>query len=151
MHHNEKKKQEEFLAKLAKETAGDKDQEKVIRQIKLREKSKRQFHRIRNTLNRLKSGGLAGMDVPVLNETGEIRGWRPITEPGELHDTVAERNRQHLNQASPTPFGHGPGYDLLHGDDRHTTAEKVLQGELEWHHPMEDVNNFIGNLAIAYD
>ena len=91
------------------------------------------------------------MDVPVLNETGEIRGWRLITEPGKMHAAVAERNRQHLNQASPTPFGHRPGNDLLHGDDRHTTAKKVLRGDLEWQHPMEDVNNFIDNLAIAYD
>ena len=151
MHHNEKKKREDFLAELAKETAVDKGQEKVIRQIKIREKSKRQFRRIRKTLNRLKSGGLAGVDVPVLDKIGEIRGWRSITEPGELHTVVAEQNRQHLNQASPTPFGHGPGYDLLHGDDRHATSAKVLRGELEWQHPVEDVNNFTDNLAIAYD
>ena len=83
-------------------------------------------------------------------DDGNVRGWESITEPSLLHDTVVERNRNHLHQASPTPFGHGEGYDLLHGDNRDETAEKILNGSLKWQHPMEEVNRWVKQLQRAY-
>ena len=49
------------------------------------------------------------------------------------------------------PIGHGVGYNLFHREDRHGTAKKVLNGDLDWEHPMEEVNDFIKNLAISYN
>ena len=144
-------KHDEFLTEISKDLPGVLDQEKAIKQIKAREKSKRQFHRIQTTLNWLKSGGLEGVDVLVMGDNGELQGWRSVTNPSELHRTVTDRNRTHLNQAAPTPLGHGPGYQLFHGEDQHYTARKVLNGELDWQHPMEEVNDFINNLSRVYD
>ena len=103
------------------------------------------------TLNCLKSGGLASVDVPVIGDDGEVKGWTLITEPGDLHKVVAKRNRTHLNQASATPLGHSRGYQLFHREEHHDTARKVLNGELEWKHPMDKVNEFVNNLARVYD
>ena len=143
-------KREKFLQELANET-GITDQERAIRQIRSREASKCQFRRIRNTLSRLKSGGLAGVDVLVLSNDGEICGWRSITEPDELNVAITTRNLRHLHQAAPTPLGHGEGYELFHGSNRHETVQKVLNGELEWRHPVEEVNKFVANLRQGFD
>ena len=63
---------------------------------------------------------------------------------------VIQRNINHLQQASPTPFGHGKGYELLHGPERHITADKILNGTLEWKYPMEEVNEWVDQLQRAY-
>ena len=130
---SEKQKREEFLTKLAKEASNDADHEKTIKEIKMKGKSKRQFWRIRTTLNRLKLGRLAGVDVPILAKNGKLRGWKSVKEPGELHKVVANQNQTHLHQVAPTPLGHGTGYDLF----GHKTAKKVLNRELDWQHPHE--------------
>ena len=144
------KKREKHLRELAEQT-GSGDTEKALKIIKSREATKRQFRRIRTTLGRLKSGGLAGVDVPVLGPAGEITGWRSVTEPEELHEVVTERNKRHLHQAAPTPLGHGEGYKLFHGEERHDTARKVLRGALEWRHPLPEVNKFIRNLRRNFN
>ena len=90
------------------------------------------------------------MDVPIHRADGTVEGWESITEPDDLHAKVMERNRHHLHQASPTPFGHGEGFDLLHGDNRHHVAEKILDGTLEWEHPMEEVNEWVQQLRRAF-
>ena len=51
-----------------------------------------------------------------------------------------------MHQAAPTLVGHGEGYELFHDQDRHKTAQKVLEGQLEWKHPVEEVNEYIENL-----
>ena len=143
-------KRDKFLQDLANES-GISDQEKAIKQIRVREASKRQFRRIRTTLGRMSGGGLAGVDVPIFSHSGEISGWRSITEPEQLNEVITERNRRHLHQAAPTPMGNGEGYRLFHGEARHDTARKVLAGEMEWKHPIEEVNKFVENLRIAFD
>ena len=143
-------KRDKHLRDLAEETNCP-DKEKALKIIKTREASKRQFRRIRTTLGRLKAGGLAGVDVPIIGADGEITGWRSVTEPEELHELISVRNKKHLNQAAPTPLGHGEGFRLFHGKDRHDTARKVLNGELEWRHPISEVNDFIGHLKKAFN
>ena len=91
------------------------------------------------------------MDVPVLGEDGEVKGWRSITNREDLHATVVERNRNHLHKDSATPIRHEEGYDLFHGLDQHNTTKEVLDRKLEWEHPVEEVNDFISNMKIAYD
>lgn len=132
--------------------AADSDQKKAaIRQIKYRENTRWRFRRIRNTLNRINAGGLAGVDVPLYGDSGAICGWKSITESNELHQVLVDRNLEHLHQASATPIGHGEGYELFHGPDRHETARAVLEGKLEWKHPIEEVNLFVSNMERAYD
>ena len=57
------------------------------------------------------------MDVPILGEDGEVRGWKTITDSTILHNKIVEQNLDHLHQASTTPLGHGEGYELFHGPD----------------------------------
>ena len=83
---------EEHLQDLAQSTNCS-NHERALKQIKTREASKRQFCCIRTTLGRLKSGGLAGVDVPILLEDGEIAGWQSVTAPEELNKVITERNR----------------------------------------------------------
>ena len=99
----------------------------------------------------MKTGGLAGVDIPHISADGEIRGWRSITEPEMLHEVITQQNLRHLHQAAPNPLGNGDGYNTFHGKDRHKTARKVLSGELEWRHPVEEVKKFIDNLRVAFD
>ena len=47
-------------------------------------------------------------------------------------------------------MGHGKGYELFHGENRHETARQVLEGRLEWKHPVDEVNKYIENLQQAY-
>lgn len=143
-------KRDKYMQELANAT-GAPDREKAIRLIRSREATARQFRRIRNTLGRLRSGGLAGVDVPVVSAEGEIEGWRSVTGSEELHEVVTQRNLRHLNQAASTPMGSGEGYNKFHGDERHETARKVLSGEMDWQHPVEEVNKFIENLRLAFD
>ena len=84
-------KREKFLQQLANDTNCS-DQEKAIKLIKSREASKRQFRRIHITLGRLKSMGLAGVDIPIVADDREITGWRSLTEPEELNKVVTRRN-----------------------------------------------------------
>ena len=124
------KKREDYLHELSCSTDCT-DHKKALKQIRTREASKRQFRRICTTLGRLKSGGLAGVDIPLVADNGEITGWQSVTAPDELNEVITQRNRQHLHQAAPTPVGHGKGYDLFHGQDQHDTARKVLGGQLK--------------------
>ena len=110
------KKREEHLQELARSTNCS-DHEKALKQIRTREASKRQFRRIRTTLGHLKSGGLAGVDVPIFSDNGEIAGWQLVTAPEELNKAITQRNRRHLHQAVPTSMGHGIEYGLFHGQD----------------------------------
>ena len=64
---------------------------------------------------------------------------------------LVDRNLEHLHQASATPIGHGEGYDLFHGPNRHETAKAILEGKLEWKHPIEEVYVFVSNMEKAYN
>ena len=59
------------------EATDNKQKKQAIRQMKFREHTLWCFRIIRNTLNYVKSGGLSGVDVPVLGEDGEIKTGSP--------------------------------------------------------------------------
>ena len=121
-----------WLQELAENAAGlSANREKAINQIRHRKKARWIFHRICTTLHMLHSGGLAAVDVPIYDNGGTLQGWESITNPSCLHETVVERNCTHLQQAAPAPFGHGEGFNLLHGDNRHHIAEKILDNTLD--------------------
>ena len=84
----ERSNRENYLEELADSIIGGKTREQAIQQIKLREKVRWRHQKIRNTLNRMKTGGLAGVDVLILDEGGKIRGWRSITATTELHKEI---------------------------------------------------------------
>ena len=87
---------------------------------------------------------------PNLWRRGEIKEQRSITNINELHKVVAEHNLKHLHQASETPMSHGEGFELFHGPNQHDTAEAVLEGKMDWKHPIEEVNTYISNMKVAY-
>ena len=66
------------------------------------------------------------MGVPIMGNSGEIKGLRSITAKDKLHNTIACQNVSHLHQASATPICHGEGYSLFHRPDCHATAKLVL-------------------------
>ena len=66
-------------------------------------------------------------------------------------EDITQHDRRHLHQDALTPVGHSEGYDLFRGQDRHEIARKVLEGQLEWTHPVEEVNEYIDNLQRAFD
>ena len=92
-----------------------------------------------------------GVDVPILADNGEIKGWCSVTKPSELNKVITQKNQRCLHQAVSTPLGHGEGFELFHGEDRHETAKKVLAGKLEWKYLVDEVNNYIENIQQAYD
>ena len=53
------------------ENTDDKQKKQAIQQMKFREHTRWQFSRIRNTLNRVKSGGLSGVNLPIFGKGGE--------------------------------------------------------------------------------
>ena len=80
-------KRKQFLQELV--SASDvTDHEKALKQIWTQEATNRQIRRIRTTLGWLKSGGLAGVDVPILAENGEISGWQSVTKPDKLNKVI---------------------------------------------------------------
>ena len=56
-----------------------------------------------------------------------------------------------MDQASATPFGHGKGYEALHGSARQEVMGNIHAGELVWDNPVEEVNKLIEELTSAYD
>ena len=56
------------------ETTDDKNKKHAIQQMEFREHIRWKFRRIRNTLNRVKLGGLSGVDLPIFGNGGEIKG-----------------------------------------------------------------------------
>ena len=110
-------KREQFLDQLiAEKDKNDCDShKKAIEQIKQKYKNKKKFHRIKNVLNRLKKSSLKCLEVPVEDEHGLITRWDVLCTKSEIHDWIICRNHEHMDQASATPFGHGKGYEALHG------------------------------------
>ena len=91
------------------------------------------------------------MDVPIMKKNRNIKGWNSITDSAALYDTVVERNQEHLCQAYSMPLGHGEGYYLFRSPDRHETVKAVLEGQLQWEYPVEEVNECFANLKIAHN
>ena len=110
---------------------------KALEQIKQKHRRKKQFLRIKSTLNRMKNSSLKRLEVPLVNDDGEITGWDVLCTKAAIHDQIVKRNHEHMNQASATPFGNGEGYDALHGPARQTAMDQIHQGDLKWNDPVE--------------
>ena len=125
--------------------------EKAIRVIKQRKASKAKNLRIKTALGRHKNFKLMKLEVPLKDKEGNTIGWRVLCTEAEVHDRIIKRNKQHLNQASATPFGHGAGYNALHGPDREIFMKEINQGSLQWENPIDEVNRLVEGLKLAYD
>ena len=70
--------------------------------------SSRRYRKIRGALDRLRGNGLTALEIPVKDSSGKIIDWKTITDKEQIHNTLLERNKIHLNQAvDTTPFGSG--------------------------------------------
>ena len=63
--------------------------------------------KIRGALNRLQGSALNALDIPMKDNQDKIIAWKTITEKDQIHNKILQRNKHHLNQAAPTPFGSG--------------------------------------------
>ena len=59
---------------------------------------------------------------------GEITGWRSVTTPAELFQTLLARNISHLAQAKDTPFVAGTLGHQLHPFAQNQFSESILNG-----------------------
>ena len=124
---------------------------KAIERIKQKHKNKKQFHRIKNALKRLKKSSLKRLEVPVEDEQGWTTRWDVLCTKSAIHDRIIHRNHKHMDQESATPFGDGKGYEALHGSARQEVMDKIHAGDLVWDDPVEEVNKWIEELKAAYD
>ena len=58
--------------------------------------------------------GLDQVEIPTHDSDGEITGWRSVTAPTELFQTLLARNISHFAQAKDTPFVAGTLGQQLH-------------------------------------
>ena len=114
-----------------KHKAVPEEHKKAIEKIKRKHKSKQQFMRIKTVLNRLKNSSLKRLEVPVVDSDRKVKGWDVLCTKALIHDRIVKRNHEHMDQASSTPFGHGPGYDAIHGPARKEVMEDIHNGKLE--------------------
>ena len=97
---------------------------KVIKAIKHREASRIIHRKISQALGWHTKGKLAKVEVPVKYD-GEILGWRRISDLVGVQERVVERNKNRLSQTRPTLFGSGPGFVLIHGNQRWKHMEDI--------------------------
>ena len=137
---------------ISEKDRGDQEShKKALEQIKQKHQRKKQFLCIKSTLNRLKNSSLKRLEVPVVNEEGEITGWDVLCTKAAIHDQIVRQNHEHMNQASATPFGNGDGYDALHGPARQNVMDQIHNGELKWKDLVEEVNRWVDALQVTYD
>ena len=140
---------EEKLTKLEARNATN--WEKSIKIIKHREDSCRIHRRVYQVLGRGTNSVISKKYIPVEMD-GEVVGYRTITsELKELQKRVVESNHEHLNQAKPTPFKSGPGFELLHGAYRWTHMVEIIEGRSNFIHGREEVDNLVCNLRQYYN
>ena len=139
---DQENKREKFLDQLISEKDKETQEShmKVIEQIKQKHRRKKQFLCIKSTLNRIKNSSLKRLEVPLVDDDGEITGWDVLCTKAAIHDRIVKRNHEHMNQASATPFGNGEGYDVLHGPARQTVMDQIHRGDLKWNDPVEELN-----------
>ena len=81
----------------------------------------------------------------LIERDGDIVGWKTICEAQEVHEAIVAWSIEHFDQASPTTFGNGDGYDHLHG-----TKNKITNGTSSFQGESEELNKW-ENLKWKYD
>ena len=71
--------------------------------------------------------GLDQVEVPIRDSDGEISGWRSVTSPTELFNTLIAQNTKHFSQAKDTPFVTGDLEQYLHPFEQNQFSESILQ------------------------
>jgi hypothetical protein len=78
--------------------------------------------------------GLDCVEVPIRDSDGEISGWRSVTSPTELFNTLIARNIKHFSQAKDTPFVTGNLGQYLHPFEQNHFSESILKGTVNLAH-----------------
>ena len=131
---------EKFLKERAKILAakGNGDEANALKQIRKREKLRRDYSEIRSAYGKEKQG-LATLDVP----NPETGGRTLITDATEVHEYLLKRNKKHYSQATYTTFGdRGPGFKYIDPDDPEsdTYIDDMLNGVFE---PWETASPYL--------
>ena len=71
------------------------------------------------------------------DKQGRMTRWDVLCTKAAMHNRIICINHEHMDQASATPFGHGKGYEALHGSARQEVMEKIHAGDLVWDDPVE--------------
>ena len=74
------------------------------------------------------------VEVPVYDSDGEIVGWRSVTAPEELFNTLLTRNIKHFSQAKDTPFVNGALGQLLNPFEQNQFSDSIIQGKVDISH-----------------
>ena len=74
------------------------------------------------------------MEVPIQDSDGEISGWRSVTSPSELFNTLITWNIKHFSQAKDTPFVTGDLGQYLHPFKQNHFSESILKGTVNLAH-----------------
>ena len=72
--------------------------------------------------------------MPIRDYDGEISGWRSVTSPTELFNTLIASNIKHFSQAKYTPFVTGNLAQYLHPFEQNQFSESILQGMVNLAH-----------------
>ena len=72
--------------------------------------------------------GLDRVEIPTRDSDGEITGWRSVTAPTELFQTLLARNLTHFAQANDTTFVAGTLGQHLHPFEQNQFSESILNG-----------------------
>ena len=78
--------------------------------------------------------GLDCVKVPIRDSDGEISGWRSVTSPTELFNTLIAWNIKHFWQAKDTPFVTGNLGQYLHPFEQNHFSESILKGTVNLAH-----------------
>jgi hypothetical protein len=81
-----------------------------------------------------KGGNLLCLDqveIPTQVSDGEITGWRSVTAPTELFQTLLAQNLTHFAQAKDTPFVAGTLGQQLHPFAQDQFSESILHGTVD--------------------
>ena len=134
------------------EDQDDHSRKKAIITLIKRRKTAARFRKIRGALNRLRGSGLNALEIPIKDDQQKTIAWKTITEKDQVHNEILQRNKHHLNQAKPTPFGSGTlNRKLTDPNTRDNEIENLLKNTRSWTHPTEEVENWISHIKQKYD
>jgi hypothetical protein len=120
----------EFLASLLSNAEHDKEKTKVakLKAILQAEYVKILWPKLRKYVKGETRSGLDQVKIPTRDSAGEITGWRSVTAPAELFQTLLARNLTRFAQAKDTQFVAGTLGQQLHPFEQNQFSEFILHG-----------------------
>jgi hypothetical protein len=73
--------------------------------------------------------GLNQVEIPTRDSDGEITGWRSVTAPTKMFQTLLAQNISHFAQAKDTPFVAGTLGQQLHPFEQNQFSESIYMAQ----------------------